>query len=372
MKDIYEILNEVDIEEAEMEMMNVSDIEKAKVKKYLKKSINKKKTWKRKWMAAAVLVFSLISGTGIFGIAYPSYAAEVPIVGDIFRFIDNGRTGAYDKYKEYSDIVGATQESNGIKVTIKEAIFDGRTLTYTYEIISDKDLGDNPFFNMNGPRINIKDYSGGSGGSSGVKKVAKNTYVGQDTVTINEERKAISFELNFTDIGDMSSENSKETKGDWKFKINLKALNSVNQLINKTTEKDGVKLNIESISKTPVSFTLNYSQEVSKELQEKYFVVDIPIEEVKDDFGNVYKATNILTNEGSEGRNSGKSMSSFGVLNPNATKLIITPKVHLSNNVHQESSDGEGHVVNTSPIIDKEHPISGGITLDDIVIDLEK
>lgn len=33
MKDIYEILNDVDIDESEMDSMEVSDIEKAKVKK---------------------------------------------------------------------------------------------------------------------------------------------------------------------------------------------------------------------------------------------------------------------------------------------------------------------------------------------------
>lgn len=44
-------------------------------------------------------------------------------------------------------------------------------LIYIYEIISDKDLGDNLFFNMNGLRIIIKNYNGGSGGNFGVKKV---------------------------------------------------------------------------------------------------------------------------------------------------------------------------------------------------------
>lgn len=372
MKDIYEILNDIEIDEDEMEIIDATDIEKAKVKKYLKKSINKDKSYRNKGIAIAVLCCLLIGGAGTLGVAYPSYAAEIPIVGDIFRFIDNGRTGAYDKYKEYADVVGATQESNGIKVTIKEAIFDGKTLTYTYEIISDKDLGDNPFFNMNGPRVTIKDYDGGTGGSSGVKRVAENTYVGEETITIDEERKAINFELNFTDIGDMSSENSKEISGNWKFKINLKALDNVKQIVNKTTERNGVQLNIESISKTSATFTLNYSQEISKDLQEKYFIVDIPIEEVKDDLGNVYKATSVSTNEGSEGRYAGKSMSSFGELNPNATKLIITPKVHLSNNVHQESGNGEGKAVDTSPAIDENHPKNNEFALDDIVIELKK
>ena len=242
MKDIYEILNDVDIDESEMDVMEVSDIEKAKVKKYLKKSINKNGGLKKKSLIAAALCCALIGSSAAVGIANPAYAADIPIVGDIFRFLDNGRTGAYDKYKDYADVVGLTQESNGVKITIKEAIFDGRTLTYTYEIKSDKDLGEKPFFNMNGPRLTIKDYNGGTGGHSGVKKVADNTYVGQDTINIEEERKFISFELNFTDIGDMSSDNSNEIKGSWNFKINLKALDRVKQSINKKTEKNGANI----------------------------------------------------------------------------------------------------------------------------------
>ncbi|MFT8340652.1 MAG: hypothetical protein ABF652_04370 [Clostridium beijerinckii] len=65
-------------------------------------------------------------------------------------------------------------------------------------------------------------------------------------------------------------------------------------------------------------------------------------------------------------------MSSFGALNPNATKLIITPKVHLSNNVHEESGNGEGKAVDTSPIIDENHPKNNEFTLDNIVIELKK
>lgn len=87
--------------------------------------------------------------------------------------------------------------------------------------------------------------------------------------------------------------------------------------------------------------------------------------------GNVYKATSISTNEGIEGRYAGKSISNFGELNPNATKLIITPKVHLSNDVHQESGNADGKVVDTSPIMSENHPKNGEITLDDIVIQLK-
>ncbi len=370
MKDIYEVLNDIDIDEDEIELMEVSDIEKMRVKKYLKNSINRDKVFKKKRIVVAALVCLVIGGTGIFGTAYPSYAAEIPIVGDIFRFIDNGRTGAYDKYKEYADVVGMTQESNGIKVTIKEAIFDGRTLTYTYEIVSDKNLGEDPFFNVNGPRINIKNYNGSIGGGSGVKRVYDNTYVGEQTISIDEEREAISFGLNFTDIRSGSLENSKLIKGHWKFKINLKAIGNVKHVLNKETEKDGVKLIINDISKTPVSFTLNCTQTISKEIRDKYFMVENPTLEVKDDLGNSYISTrDILIKDRMYWI---ESALSFGALNPNATKLIITPKLSFTNDVHYAKVNSDGELIKISPVIDENHPKKGEIILDDIVIDLEK
>ena len=35
-----------------------------------------------------------------------------------------------------------TQESNGIKITINDAVFDGETVAITYSIESDRDLGE--------------------------------------------------------------------------------------------------------------------------------------------------------------------------------------------------------------------------------------
>ena len=64
----------------------------------------------------------------------------LPIVGDIFRFLDNGRTGLYENsktdagkimephynYKQYTTVLNMTKESKGIKITINDAILMGR------------------------------------------------------------------------------------------------------------------------------------------------------------------------------------------------------------------------------------------------------
>ncbi|MDD1371164.1 DUF4179 domain-containing protein, partial [Bacillus sp. MHSD17] len=93
MKDIYELLNDIDIDEKELEEIETSEIEKEKVKRNVKQSIRTKKkmkSWKKGVAAASILVGLSVA---TLGIGFPTYAGGLPIVGDIFRFLDNGRTG---------------------------------------------------------------------------------------------------------------------------------------------------------------------------------------------------------------------------------------------------------------------------------------
>lgn len=81
MKDIYEILNDVDIDEEEINKMEVSDIEKAKVKKYLKKSIKKNKKWRKKNLNIKKLAL------------VPACCAALVLCG-VFTFLPGARVAA--------------------------------------------------------------------------------------------------------------------------------------------------------------------------------------------------------------------------------------------------------------------------------------
>ena len=369
MKDIYELLNDVDIDESEMDTMDVSEFEKEKVKKHLRKSLKKNKGWKKKSFIAAALCCVVIGSVGAVGIKNPAYAAEIPIVGDIFRLLDNGRTGIYDKYKENANEINVTKESNGVAITIKDAIFDGKTITYTYEIKSDKDLGESPM--LSGAPLSIKGYKGGMGGSSQIKRVGENTYIGQDNSTIDDEKDEVICKLNFREIvATGENESIEEVAGKWDFDFNLKALESKKQIINKGTEKNGVKANIDSISKTSMSFIVNYSQVVPEELKKKWFDMSLEIE-IKDNLGNIYKG------EGNGGHGNVKDNTmywskTFGKLDEGATTLIITPKMHLSNTGGGVSVDENGKETEIKHIIDADHPERGEIIFDDIAMNLEK
>lgn len=88
MKDIYELLNDIDIDENEFEEMKVSEIEKVRIKKRLKKSIYKRNNvYKNAIKIASCGVLCL----GILSTTFSSYANEAYLVQVISKTIDTIR-----------------------------------------------------------------------------------------------------------------------------------------------------------------------------------------------------------------------------------------------------------------------------------------
>ncbi|MGF9832438.1 DUF4179 domain-containing protein [Bacillus anthracis] len=368
MKDIYELLNDIDIDEKELEEIEASEIEKEKVKRNVKQSIRTKKkmrSWKKGVAAASILVGVSVA---MLGIGFPTYAGGLPIVGDIFRFLDNGRTGLYENYKEFSTELNMTRESNGVKVTINDAVFDGRTITITYSIESDKDLGEKP--NIFGyPQV--MGFNGG-GGSSQVTKVGEKKYVGMTTMSSNSSKRldVANVWWNMEEIELDYKGNS--IKGNWNFALSLKAMESKEVKVNGVSENELIKVNIDKMEVTPMSFIVFFNQEESKVLRSIWDSADVELE-IKDDLGNKYAGEgNGGTSTVAEPHKSSWS-ATFQKLNKNATKLIVTPQVNLR--VHTSENFGGVEFING---IEKKIEVPNkeakkkDIVLDDIVIDLKK
>lgn len=365
MKDVYELLNEIDIDESEFIEMEVSEFEKEKVKKCIKQSKKKKKKtgWKTK-VAVASIIFTL-SGA-IFSMAFPTYAGSLPIIGDVFKFLGDDKLGLYTNYKEYSKEMNMTEESNGIKITVNDVVFDGRTVTMTYSIESDQDLGDDPIvFDW----IDIED-SEGMTGSSKVSKVDANNYVGIVTATHdNREEKDVANVK--WDIEKIELLDKKEKiEGNWNFAFSIKATENKKQMVNKSIEQDGVKVNIEKLSFTPMSFVIYYNQEISKEVRQDWDEVDVELR-IKDDLGNEY----VGEGNGGSGKDSYNISWSdtFQKLNPNATKLIVTP--HITLRTHNASNHGGVEFVDGKEKeikVPKTSRPNEEFVMEDIVIELEK
>jgi hypothetical protein len=338
MKDIYELFNDVTIDENEFEEMEVSEIEKAKVKKALKMTIHemKKRNKVKKNVVAASIIVCLSATT--FGLTFPAYAKNVPVIEDIFRFFDQDRfgsientsdhndtqkkeTGLYYEYKQYSNEINLTRESNGVKFTVNNGVFDGKTVTLTYTIESEHQLGN---VGVYGPVIQGMD---SMGGTSKTTKVDTNKYVGILTLSSYEDidLDVANVKWNIDKIS--NPDTNLEIKGDWKFKFSLKAVDSKMQLSDSSAEKNGVKVDIERISVNPMSFIVDYSQEVSQLVTNTWDGVDVDLE-IKDDLGNIYSGEG-NGGKGTEGTFNISLSKTFEKLDEKATKLFITPNVTL-------------------------------------------
>ncbi|MFB5198529.1 DUF4179 domain-containing protein [Neobacillus sp. KR4-4] len=382
MKDFYELINDFNIDESEFEELEVTEFEKAQVKKSLKKSIvnhKKRNSWKKNVVVASILF--CISAT-TFGLTLPVYAKNIPVIDDIFRFFDNGMTGIYtnkdsqskvstDKgnglysdYKKYSSDVNLTKESNGVKFTINDAVFDGKTVTLTYSIESNQDLG-NAGISM--PKIRGMKALGGTGKTS---KINSNKYVGILTVSDLENKKLDVANIQWDIDSIKNPDNQTEIKGDWKFAFSLNATNNRIQLTEGSAEKNGVKVNIEKITTNPMSFTVYYNQEISSMVKSIWDGVLVDLE-IRDDLGNSYSGQD----NGASGDNynvyGGKT---FGKLNEKAKKLIITPHVtfidYNSNNSASVQITANG--VKNIPLPEKPGKGKKEFTLKDIVVELKK
>ncbi|QAY67393.1 DUF4179 domain-containing protein [Paenibacillus protaetiae] len=370
MKDIYELLLEMDIDENEFEEMEVSELYKAKVKRTLKESIKQKKKikgWKMNIALAVILIGCSFTG---FVLTSPAYADRVPAILNIFRFLDNGSTGGlYEEYKNYSNEINSTEVSNGIEITINDAIYDGETVSIAYSLESNQDLGDAPYlFGL----LDIKG-SDGSAGSNRISKVNENNYVGLMTTTgfHLKEKDKVNIKWNIQSI---TIQDSKEKiKGKWNFALALKATESHTQLVNRSAEHDGLIATIDKISVAPMSFIVYYEQVVDEKVRRKWDGADVDLE-VKDDLGNHYSGKS----NGGSGDRQGYSMSwskTFEKLDQHAAKLIITPRIRLyknkSGNHGSLEITREGLESKEIPLSNKSDKSEQEFVLDDIIIDLK-
>jgi hypothetical protein len=169
----------------------------------------------------------------------------------------------------------------------------------------------------------------GIAGTSKIEKIGENEYVGLMTGTYfskeDLQTAKVTWEIECFKI--LNGEQEMEIKGNWNFAFHLDATDSHTKLIGQSVRQEGVGLNIEKLAITPMSFILYYEQVASDDVQNNWHEVYVDLE-VKDNLGNVYSGE---VNGGSGTESSMNWSKTFKKLNPNASKLIVTPHVMLRN-----------------------------------------
>ncbi|WP_339252758.1 DUF4179 domain-containing protein [Sporosarcina sp. FSL W8-0480] len=373
MKDVYDHLNDIDMDANQFVVEDVSEAEKTKVMLDLKRKISRPKPVRWRKIAAAATISIGLSSAALFGLSFTSFAQEIPIIGQVFKWFNDD--GFFENYSEHANTLSMTQEDNGISITLNEAVFDGKTLYVAYEIISEIDLGDDP--SLKGmPAILNSDGGHLATGSHDIKKVDDFRYVGVSTAKMYPENRVEegSFEFDITgifletsnvDVSRIISDptySMKEIAGSWKFQFDLQATDNVEQSVGLTSAGNDVTVSMNKIVYTPMSFILFYEEIITEELDAKWDFVSVSVD-VKDDLGHTY-ATYV---------NGGESDSALRLyhthtlekLDPKAKRLIVTPTVVLSQrDGTYENGAYYRNENSTAPMEEFE--------LDEIVIEIEK
>lgn len=378
MKDIYELFNDMDLDLSEFQEVEADELERARVKKIVREKIAQsasaglEKRKRSTALATAAAIVILTAGIGGLGMAFPAYAKEVPVVGDIFRFLDGGRSGVYDLYKESALNIDMVKADNGIEVTLNQGVYDGKTLSLTYTIKTAQDFGENPLLNSN---IDV-DFADGIAGSEGLKKVSPGVYVGQSNYTFfseKEHRGGIYFHWSVSGLTNMDEESGdaerKTTACRLNYSVSLKALDyKVLDLAENRDVAQQVAISLKRLSATPINTILYYAEEVPRDLVDSVQMVW----EIKDDLGNVYA----YNENGGQGKISGELLKmeydlTFNHLDPQAKTLFITPTLKL---VHTQGGGvAMAEKVKETPLVYKGLPtgmVAGEWTMKQVRIDI--
>ncbi|WP_342601119.1 DUF4179 domain-containing protein [Psychrobacillus sp. FSL H8-0483] len=156
MKDIFEHLNNLKLDDEDFKEMEVSEVEKARVKAKLKQSIDKKQSHqmrkqstRKKWgygIGAAVLAFGLLVASATVSPAMAQVVSSIPLIGQIYKNLgDIGLKNVSEAgLSEYS---GESKTINGITITLGEIYYDDARVTASFSVDSKKPITSD-YFNI--------------------------------------------------------------------------------------------------------------------------------------------------------------------------------------------------------------------------------
>lgn len=266
-KDIFKAFNNMNIDEHEFDNVeiNISDIQKKRLKNDLKNKIKRNKFKKLKICAASAAAI-LVCITGI-GYINPSFASQIPGLNPIVQTLNY--YGDQGEYSKYSEIINKTISFNGASFTISSVVCDENSLIIGYTIKSNKKInpqdlpGFLPSFKINGIPMS-------SGWGGGLKNTAANTYIG--TMELSMARK-LYFPNKFK--FDMSFKSLIGVQGNWDFKfiISREALDNETRSFepNINVKLKNTSIKIKKVSLTPINTTIIFDS--NKDLKASNWII---------------------------------------------------------------------------------------------------
>lgn len=291
-KSIYDLLNEVKMDEREYEENELSSQEKDRKKQEILKEVRKmekernKTTRKKVKIMGAVAAFAVVIGTA--GVANPSLAKEL-FSNTFGKLIENSKgtkneeedtalyttigKGAVDVKEEVEksdngEAYITTAENNGVSISVSDVYCDGYVLYYTATLKTD-DAGLNQADWVHTTKKSEAEYmvvngvNVGPGTGTSFEKMSDGTFVktGQiDLMNLTSEDGQLvifdsidSFDVDYVlkdlagsdaDAWDEQGEyvETGEVEGEWKLKFPVTVDRSQNEIVSIDKEENGIKL----------------------------------------------------------------------------------------------------------------------------------
>ncbi|MEH7387955.1 DUF4179 domain-containing protein [Bacillus sp. JJ1521] len=335
MKKLYRQFNELKTD-FEISPMNVDDLEKKRIKNAV--LMKKKENKSIGKLSSAILIASSITIIGITTLTMtnPVIATKLPIIGDIFeRFNNDDKEFVFDEYEQYSTKIGTSIESNGVEITITDAVYDGESVTIVYKMESEEDLGEEPF--LEGQYF-IKGYEKGHiPGRLMTERISDKEYAGLFIIYLMNGEQPDKIDVQWDGDAVRSEKLEKPLAGDWAFEFTLEAITSNEKKFkNHISQDEGIYVSLTQMVTTPISTTFYFRTEVDehlKQLKEEKWEVVIFDYLVTDDVGNEY---NVLPNGGygdSPFRLNDRIITK--TIEKEASYLTITPVVKIYKNANE-------------------------------------
>lgn len=329
----------IDLDIDNLELLDVTDIEKARVKQHILKKRKKAPIW-RNIAVAAIVIVGVTTATGF---AFPSIASQIPFMENVISYFDDEEQ-RHNNFEAFSTDIGLAQSSNGISVMIDNAVYDGTNITVSYVIETKLPFGENidvraPYwFNVIG--------SSGIGGTGEISKISDTRYVGLSTFTPKFKNNTYPETVQVTwEPTAFKNYDGYEVAGDWEFAFSLDRLEGKMQLVNETLQQKDVNFTLQSVEFTDVSTVIAYEQVVTNELLEEWPSVT-PVFHVTDDLGHVYMDGTGGSGVSTDNGKTFKGTTAFGAIQEGASQLIIQP-VEIASLLY-----GKGHIeIELEPIV---------------------
>ncbi len=317
---------ELDIDS--IEPVEITSVEKKKVKHHVMKHSKRGKS--PIWRNAAAAVMLLLGGTATMGVAFPSVASQIPFMSDVISYFQD-EDNLYAHFDEFSTGIGLAKTSNGTTMMIDHAVYDGTSITVSYAVETERDVGSGlkgkvPY------GFEVKEGNGYGSSSVGLKQISDTRYVGMTTFSPYFKKGEASPEtvhVTWKPIGFENEAGETVIEGDWSFEFTLSRIDGEVQLVNEYVSKDGVTLRLQSVERTDISTVLQFEQTIDDAVAKEWPDVS-PVFDITDDLGNVYPRSGAGGGVSHDAGRTYKWTIATGTIHEDATKLIIQPTAILS------------------------------------------